>query len=52
MCNILQISKDLHEIMRVSDELDSLLRNCLTGRFSTVSYALVPACAKLAHFGL
>ena len=24
----------------------------LTGQFPTVSYALVPACVKLAHFGL
>ena len=24
----------------------------LTGRFPKVSYALVPACAKLTHFGL
>ena len=29
--------------------------NCsyvLTGRFPTVSFVLIPACGKLAHFGL
>ena len=29
-----------------------LLNRILTRRFPTVSYALVPACTKLAHFGL
>ena len=35
--------------------IEKILRLCvnksLTGQCSTVSYALFPACAKLAHFG-
>ena len=39
-----------HTVCMAHTAIQSILP-LLTGRFPTVSYALVPACATLAHFG-